>query len=150
MLDQEFGKYVTGLLGSGFKGNDLLVLIALGKYADSRGDCHPAVQTIGTDIGCDPTTARAALRRLEGKGLIRTTPQKTPTSPNTYELDSSLLPGFSIYPRAIRELALDPPVCPLPGESPAESTAVLSRRHRRAVDKYQRHRDEDWRTNNYE
>ena len=54
---------------------DLLVYIALAKYADSEGVCWPAMATLGKLARCARETVARSISRLEARGYLRRSPR---------------------------------------------------------------------------
>ena len=94
MLDTALGAFTRHLLETELpiSGTQMLVLIALGKYATAEGTCFPAVETLASNTALDPSTVRKAIRALEGHGLLRVSGQREGYKTNTYGIEYSLLP----------------------------------------------------------
>lgn len=70
-------------------------LEALGLFTDKNGQCHVKIATLAAILATDPRNVKRYLRRLEGFGYVRTTPQFRAHGgqrENTYEL---VLGGWS-------------------------------------------------------
>jgi len=79
---------------------DIILIFFLITYADKSNICYPGLDTICEKLGISRPTLISALKRLEGKKLIKITKDKitkTKNKPNLYDLSGFKKKFFEEY-----------------------------------------------------
>lgn len=99
---EQFGRIPAALITSGRLAEsgadrtELLILVGIAAHINGEtGKCWPSMETLAKCAGVQPRTARRAVRRLEGRGIINIDPGGGRWKTNTY---------------SIKPVALDDPV----------------------------------------
>ncbi|GBD22997.1 hypothetical protein HRbin29_00647 [bacterium HR29] len=78
--------------------NQRLVLVALLRFADERGECFPAVATLASRTGLSERTVQRTLRELEKLGLVAVEERRGRTRTSTYRLCLEAGKGVTVTP----------------------------------------------------
>ncbi len=86
--------------------DELRVLVALGRYADSNWIARPSIRTLARDVGIDNRHIGRALASLANRGLVTCKSGNTTTA-NEYDLRGVATDGDTVLPPAARGVATD-------------------------------------------
>lgn len=111
------------------RGTELFLLIALADFANDRGECWPAVDTLALKIRATRRSVQRLLRNLEEAGLI-TCLEGGGRSSNRYVVhtrDNFTPPPATEEPPQQRKIVAPPatPVSPEPSRTPKESKKAI-------------------------
>ncbi|MBI4001061.1 MAG: helix-turn-helix domain-containing protein [Nitrospira defluvii] len=77
--------------GSGAKGGDLLVALAIADFADDDGNAYPSIPTLGKKSRLSDRQVKRAIQNLESLGELKILRGKGPCGTNRYKLRGDIL-----------------------------------------------------------
>jgi uncharacterized phage protein (TIGR02220 family) len=82
-----------GCAASGMKITSVAIMARLADFSSDEGLSWPSIATISRQIGAGPSTVRAAIRKLEGEGWLKTTARRkgNRNTSNMYQLNIKML-----------------------------------------------------------
>ncbi|MDF7648068.1 helix-turn-helix domain-containing protein [Candidatus Pantoea formicae] len=82
-----------GCAASGMKITSVAIMARLADFSSDEGLSWPSIATISRQIGAGPSTVRAAIRKLEGEGWLKTTARRkgNRNTSNMYQLNVKML-----------------------------------------------------------